>query len=714
MSSMSLPGLSRNKLRLWLALFFLALAVPSAVLIQRAYSELKWESFYQYRLQAEELAARIDAKFVELINTEEARPFVDYAFLNIAGAIEANFVQRSPISAFPVATTIPGLIGYFQVDAQGVFSTPLLPQQDSSAASYGISRGELQQRTLLAERMQRILSENQLVRDEGGDVFSRQRSDADREQSPKQRPDEFAAAGATAVFADEGVARRQLSDDVASRKSQLPAAEQSSAQAAFDQLKEEPVAGEPKKKSISKLGRVEDLKLDYRYQARSKDQPLALGNSASKKRSVRKELSALPESVSTVIENEEKDARVIKPSGIRIRTFESEIDPFEISLLDSGQFVLFRKVWRDGQRFVQGALIEQQPLLDELISGAFREAALSRMSDLIVAYRGGVFKLFGGQVSRDYLPSAQELSGAVLHQVRLSAPLSELELIFNIRHLPAGPGASVITWAGTILVMVLCAGFYLLYRLAIKQIDLVHQQQDFVSAVSHELKTPLTSIRMYGELLREGWAAEDKKKTYYDYIYDESERLSRLISNVLQLSRMTRNELPVNLKSVVVSEIMDGIRSKVSSQTGQAGYKLNLACDPKALQTVIRIDTDYFTQIIINLVDNAIKFTAKAEKKQIDIGCRLERNGSILFTARDYGPGVSREQMKKIFRLFYRSENELTRETPGTGIGLALVQQLALAMNGQVDVVNKDPGVEFTVRFPVDSRGRSQVAYFPK
>lgn len=714
MSSMSLPGLSRNKLRLWLALFFLALAVPSAVLIQRAYSELKWESFYQYRLQAEELAARIDAKFVELINTEEARPFVDYAFLNIAGAIEANFVQRSPISAFPVATTIPGLIGYFQVDAQGVFSTPLLPQQDSSAASYGISRGELQQRTLLAERMQRILSENQLVRDEGGDVFSRQRSDADREQSPKQRPDEFAAAGATAVFADEGVARRQLSDDVASRKRQLPAAEQSSAQAAFDQLKEEPVAGEPKKKSISKLGRVEDLKLDYRYQARSKDQPLALGNSASKKRSVRKELSALPESVSTVIENEEKDARVIKPSGIRIRTFESEIDPFEISLLDSGQFVLFRKVWRDGQRFVQGALIEQQPLLDELISGAFREAALSRMSDLIVAYRGGVFILFGGQVSRDYLPSAQELSGAVLHQVRLSAPLSELELIFNIRHLPAGPGASVITWAGTILVMVLCAGFYLLYRLAIKQIDLVHQQQDFVSAVSHELKTPLTSIRMYGELLREGWAAEDKKKTYYDYIYDESERLSRLISNVLQLSRMTRNELPVNLKSVVVSEIMDGIRSKVSSQTGQAGYKLNLACDPKALQTVIRIDTDYFTQIIINLVDNAIKFTAKAEKKQIDIGCRLERNGSILFTVRDYGPGVSREQMKKIFRLFYRSENELTRETAGTGIGLALVQQLALAMNGQVDVVNKDPGAEFTVRFPVDSRGRSQVAYFPK
>ena len=92
-----------------------------------------------------------------------------------------------------------------------------------------------------------------------------------------------------------------------------------------------------------------------------------------------------------------------------------------------------------------------------------------------------------------------------------------------------------------------------MYRLGVKQIRLTRQQQDFVSAVSHELKTPLTSIRMYGEILREGWADEEKKKTYYAYIHDESERLSRLISNVLQLARMTRNELRIDLKPVTVS-----------------------------------------------------------------------------------------------------------------------------------------------------------------
>ena len=73
---------------------------------------------------------------------------------------------------------------------------------------------------------------------------------------------------------------------------------------------------------------------------------------------------------------------------------------------------------------------------------------------------------------------------------------------------------------------------------------------------------------------------------------------------------------------------------------------------------------------------------------------------SVMFTVRDYGPGIAKGQMQKIFALFYRSENELTRETVGTGIGLALVRQLAAAMNGRVDVLNVDPGAEFRVRFP--------------
>jgi len=266
--------------------------------------------------------------------------------------------------------------------------------------------------------------------------------------------------------------------------------------------------------------------------------------------------------------------------------------------------------------------------------------------------------------------------------------------------LPAGPGATVINWIAATLFLFLCGGFFLIYRLGVKQIELTRQQQDFVSAVSHELKTPLTSIRMYGEMLRAGWATDDKKHEYYDYIYNESERLSRLINNVLQLARMTRNDLQVSLKTITAGELMDIIRSKVSTQIEQAGFTLNLEYDSNTAPKSVSIDEDYFTQIIINLVDNAIKFSAKAVTKTIDIACRTEHK-TVVFSIRDYGPGVSRDQMKNIFKLFYRSENELTRETVGTGIGLALVQQLAQAMHAQVDIINKEPGAEFRISLPV-------------
>ena len=113
------------------------------------------------------------------------------------------------------------------------------------------------------------------------------------------------------------------------------------------------------------------------------------------------------------------------------------------------------------------------------------------------------------------------------------------------------------------------------------------------------------------------------------------------------------------------------------------------------------MDTDYFSQIIINLVDNAIKFSKDSDIKRIDIKCSQPGKDRISFHLRDYGPGIDRSQLKKIFTLFYRTENELTRKTVGTGIGLALVHQLTSALDGEIDVVNQNPGAEFIVTFPL-------------
>jgi signal transduction histidine kinase len=701
MARSALGSLTGKQLRRSLAVFFIALAIPSGVLVYQAYDQLKWEAFHRYRVLAEELAKRIDRQYAQLIDKEERRPFVDYSFLNVAGDPKSNFIQLSPLSSFPVNASIPGLIGYFQVDSQGIFKTPLLPDSALVANEYGIQADELAQRQALANRVFDILNENRLVSTRKRDTVAA--ANAVQPVAPEPLADD---AGLRSGAPLKQAAKRFPGTDSAAAGSSEA---RSTGQAAFDRLAEQKVRQKSATSSpLSSLGRVEDLQLDSSFQTEQKPQRKAqspvVSKSVMEKRASRKEQSALPELESALAPPATTaiaPLQAVQAAPLRIRTFESEIDPFEISLLDSGQIVLYRKVWRDSQRYIQGALIDQQAFLRGVIESSFRETSLAQMSDLIVAYQGNVLTAFSAVSDNSYLSDASNLRGALLQQTRLSAPLNDLELIFTLQHLPAGPGATVIAWIAVILFLLLTGGFYGIYRLGLGQINQIAQQQDFVSAVSHELKTPLTSIRMYGEMLREGWAAEDRKPEYYNYIHDESERLTRLINNVLQLARMTRNDLQVQLKSVSVGELLDIIRSKISSQVARAGFTLTLNCASDDESRLLQVDPDYFTQVFINLVDNAIKFSAKAEKKSIDIECHVHQDDRVVFRVRDYGPGIPKDQLKRIFKLFYRSESELTRETVGTGIGLALVTQLASAMGGKVDVVNVEPGAEFRVSFPL-------------
>jgi len=679
----ALKGMDRKRLRLLLGLFFLALSLPTAVLVRQAYAQLKWESFQQHRVLAEEMAARIDHRLQALIDTEEARSFSDYGFLVVAGDPAANFVQRSPLSEFPLKSALPGLVGYFQVDAQGVFSSPLLPQQKEHVGAYGIAGQELNLRLAAQSQILDILSRNRLVREHNGDL--------PRAPSPAQAsPAAARSKEANASYEEDSLPA------LASRRDTAPAPpskQKIQSQAAFDALSG---AGAERKQEA---GRLADKKADAKdadnsAEALAKNLAGKLGQTEF--RGMRKERSALPEPQAVL---PEQTAKPQAPAQLRVTTFESEIDPFEFSRLDSGHFVLFRKVWRDGQRYIQGLLVESQPFVRSLIEAEFRETVLAKMSDLAVAYQGGVLANFTGAKGREYLSSEGELRGDLLYRGRFSAPLGDVELIFTIDRLPPGPGGTIVGWLGGILALVLCGGFLLMYRLGIRQLDLARQQQDFISAVSHELKTPLTSIRMYGEMLREGWVAEEKKTSYYEFIHSESERLSRLINNVLQLARMTRNTLQIKLKPVTVAELLDGIRSKVSSQVERGGFQLNIQCDAETGLLRVMVDEDCFAQIIINLVDNALKFSAKSPSRIIDIHCQARRDKTLVFSVRDYGPGIPKNQMKRIFGLFYRLENESTRETTGTGIGLALVHQLALAMQGTVELVNRSPGAEFRVIF---------------
>ena len=160
--------LTRNfnpkRLRNLLVLFFLVLTIPTAGLIWQAYSQLKWEAFYQYRGMADELTRRIDSDLRGHINTIENRSFTDYAFLVVSGDPAANFLQRSPLSEYPLVQDLPGVIGYFQVGANGEFTTPLLPSDENAAGKLGIADDEYKLRLELAQELQQVLADNQLVR----------------------------------------------------------------------------------------------------------------------------------------------------------------------------------------------------------------------------------------------------------------------------------------------------------------------------------------------------------------------------------------------------------------------------------------------------------------------------------------------------------------------------------------------------------------------
>ena len=712
LSTNFIKSFDKGGLQRLLLLIFLALGIPTAVLIWQAYGQLKWEAYHQHRGAAEELTERIDARLHDLIVSIDAQKFGVYAFLVVSGDPSANFVQRSPLSVYPIEDDVPGALGYFQVDSKGVFSSPLLPPDGTEADTLGIGDVEFEDRQRSASELQSVLADNRLLRTRGEAGLERRLSVSGVDSSsPIAAADDLQELEETVVLKNttgRNSYRQDVFSDLNQPQRQVSHNEGKSASAdlAIEHVDESSQATV----YLNSIGKVSDIKLDVDLQKKSEtaerknlNQQLRSQNAnAVRGRSKRRENTALPES-STYFEKD-KVTNIPAPTDIRISTFESEIDPFEFSLLDSGHFVLFRNVWRNSERYVQGVLVDQDVFVRNVFGERFMETALSDMSSLIIAYQDDVIFRQGGGNGGRYSSVMADFDGELLYRSRFAAPFDKLDAIFSLKHLPAGPGASVLGWVILVLVIVFAGGFLTLYRLGLSQISLARQQQDFVSAVSHELKSPLTSIRMYGEMLKEGWADEEKRQSYYEFIHDESERLSRLISNVLQLASITRNEPQFDISPVSVAKLMSDTESKISSQIERAGFELKMDRASNADDIVIDIDEDCFAQIVINLVDNAIKFSKNASRKVIEIRSQLTQDGQVQFSVRDYGPGVPKDQMKKIFQLFYRTESELTRETIGTGIGLAIVHQLTAAMDGSIDLVTANPGTEFYLRFPVPTR----------
>ena len=203
---------------------------------------------------------------------------------------------------------------------------------------------------------------------------------------------------------------------------------------------------------------------------------------------------------------------------------------------------------------------------------------------------------------------------------------------------------------------------------------------------------------MYIEMLEQGIAGTaEREQEYYRILDSEGARLSRLINNVLELSKLEQKQRHIDLQAGTLEDVLTEVQAVMAEKIKQEGYLLVVEAGPVGS---LKYDREVMLQVLINLIENSMKFGKGATRREISIRSRRDEDGVKIMVS-DTGPGIPRQDLKKVFDDFYRVENSLTRTTRGTGIGLALVKKFVLLMGGTVTAANNEgPGCTITITLP--------------
>ncbi|HVO64368.1 MAG TPA: HAMP domain-containing sensor histidine kinase, partial [Terriglobales bacterium] len=227
------------------------------------------------------------------------------------------------------------------------------------------------------------------------------------------------------------------------------------------------------------------------------------------------------------------------------------------------------------------------------------------------------------------------------------------------------------------LSLLLAAGLGITYRNVSKEIALARLKSDFVSNVSHELRTPLSLIRLYAETLEMGrLKSPDKFQEYYQIIRKESERLTALINNILDFSRIEAGRKEYDFRETDLHELVKNTLESYRYQIEQHGFTLEEKIDPVP---PMKVDREAMARSLVNLVNNALKYSQ--DHKYIGVNLYRE-NGSVKLEVIDHGIGIPSREQEKIFEKFYRVGDPLVHNTKGSGLGLSLVRHIAHAHGG--------------------------------
>ncbi len=251
-----------------------------------------------------------------------------------------------------------------------------------------------------------------------------------------------------------------------------------------------------------------------------------------------------------------------------------------------------------------------------------------------------------------------------------------------------------------ILSLMIIGGLVLTKHIVSKEMALARLKSDFVSNVSHELRTPLALIRLYAETLELGRiTTREKKQQYYRIIRKESERLTALINNILDFSRIEAGRKEYEFRETDIAELVHNTLDSYRYQIEQQGFEFEEKIDSNL--PAVPVDCEAIARALVNLVNNALKYSTDEKF----LGVKLYReNGVLKLEVLDHGIGIARRDQSRIFEKFYRTGDPLVHNTKGSGLGLSLVRHITQAHGGEIAVESTPgKGSKFTLSLPVAS-----------
>ncbi|MBR4915550.1 MAG: HAMP domain-containing histidine kinase [Fibrobacter sp.] len=613
----------KKRLVLIYTAIFAVIALPVAGLLYDSYLHMQDESKAEWAMHATQVLKMVNNRIKDDLSIENKRSFMEYRFIKVAKTISAgeqptysdlalNFPVtscNSDSSKIDYCSQYAGLIGHFQIDPDGVFSTPYLP----------------------AGALGQVQLENKEIRES----FQNQLK---------------------FIVRDMGIKNRGTSSSLDTSKSSN----------ALDQLANE----------------------------------LDLSKTKKRKKRLRVERTSEQEQFAFNVESAKMDTSGLYRIFPYVGTMDIAIESFQAEM-NRKYIVFYRNVLRGEENFVQGFVVDLREYLKSIVdieisdySGTDNHLGLKFMDrdETIISF---------GIDSREAIKVFEE---------NLAEPLNNITMVMYVDESVQRIGddedqfvsnGQLLFLIGGIMFLLLGGALISIYRLTQSQLDLAQKRQDFISAVSHELKTPLTTIKMRAEILQSSYTKMDdaKRMRSFDQIASESDRLTRLIQNVLDLSKLDGNRWVANIKKDRPKAVLDDFVTMYTKNIEDHGFSLTVSCDSNIDKVQLMMDRDAVMQILTNLVDNSLKFSRNADYKMIIIELKTEGD-HVYLAVRDYGPGIPPSEMKKVFQEFYRVENEMTRTTKGTGIGLSMVKKLCALSNMRIEIENANPGLRTKIHFP--------------